>query len=367
MENGDVMNTARSAGAVYLAIIGGVLTLSLTLFAHWPLLGSLGLAIGLMALAALLARATRQRPDLLLPAHAPSPDTVQAAPPAERKEERIADVMLPSRSEDYYFLLSAMVVWSSPNVSAEEQAGMAALAVDAILKRAREFTEQRNPHDVSLVRHELAAVLAETQTDATQRLSAMAEAVQLKLSDDDQQRLDKLAAVRKDEAVWEHERKYEQSKREYLSDDVLKDAGSAVVWWLARNDDQVERTVRDIGLLAQLTSAANNTHIPEAFRQLVPDYPITLAGDQPNGSAGPLPPEHPTNPVTRFDDFLSAAGFTEDSPQRVLFARQVADLVMKHGYAEVGQDLISRFDPIDDPQDLREEEHDDPLEAENGD
>jgi hypothetical protein len=34
-----------------------------------------------------------------------------------------------------------------------------------------------------------------------------------------------------------------------------------VVWWLAKNDEHVEKTVADLALLAQLTSAANDTDI----------------------------------------------------------------------------------------------------------
>jgi hypothetical protein len=67
-------------------------------------------------------------------------------------------------------------------------------------------------------------------------------------------------------AIWEHQRKYEQNKRAYLGRDVLKDPGSAVVWWLARNDDHVEKTVQAIGLLAQLSSAATADRF-DAFLQ----------------------------------------------------------------------------------------------------
>ncbi|WP_326602226.1 hypothetical protein [Streptomyces sp. NBC_01800] len=75
---------------------------------------------------------------------------------------------------------------------------------------------------------------------ARRHLQAMTEDVRPTLHQHDQERLDGLAGVRKDQAVWEHQRKHEQSTHKYLGEDVLKDTGSAVVWWLAKNDEQVD-------------------------------------------------------------------------------------------------------------------------------
>lgn len=104
---------------------------------------------------------------------------------------------------------------------------------------------------------------------ARRHLQAMTEDVRPTLHQHDQERLDGLAGVRKDQAVWEHQRKYERSTHKYLGEDVLKDTGSAVVWWLAKNDEQVERTVEDLGMLARLTSAVNDTDVPERLRALI--------------------------------------------------------------------------------------------------
>ncbi|MGH3870444.1 MAG: hypothetical protein ACRDSR_02850 [Pseudonocardiaceae bacterium] len=56
----------------------------------------------------------------------------------------------------------------------------------------------------------------------------------------------------------EHEHDHERRKRDYLRDDVLQNTGSAITWWLARKDNDVEDTVRLIGALAQLSAA----HLP---------------------------------------------------------------------------------------------------------
>src|SRR5690606_13970414 len=80
-------------------------------------------------------------------------------------------------------------------------------------------------------------------------------------------------------------RKYECDRREYLGKDVLKDTGSAVVWWLAKHDDQVKQAVDEIGPLAQLSSAANDRDVPERYRHMVPyPPPEAPATDRPHGA-----------------------------------------------------------------------------------
>ena len=343
------MNTGRNNVRVIGTITAAALTIGLIVFAHWPawaaLVTTLALAIGTIT----LAHARRRR----LNPPPPEPEiTYVAMPPPPHRKERVTDVLLPSKHEDYYFLFSATVRWSpTATILDESLINMAALAVNAVLRRARDISQQRDPGNASLVRHELGAALAGMQADATGCLRAMAESVQLVLPDHDQERLDKLAAVRKEEAIWEHERKYEQSKREYLGGDVLKDPGSAVVWWLTRNDDHVEKTVQDIALLAQLSAAANNSDIPESFQQFMAGLSFTHspnpASAGPNGSNVPRPTESQNSAADHFDSFLQAMGLGEGNPERALFARRVADLVTKHGRSEVADQMMDRFDGQD--------------------
>ena len=172
----------------------------------------------------------------------------------------------------------------------------------------------------------------------------MAENITLILHEQDQERLDKLAEVRKDKAVWEHQRKYEQSKREYLGEDVLKDTGSAVVWWLAKNDDHVEKTVADLGLLAQLTSAANDTDIPEQLQDLFsePSDESTIPGSE------EMDPKHTFQDQAAEDhlaDFFDAMGFTDGDPRRAMVAKQISTIVSEQNQHETAENLLRRFDP----------------------
>ncbi|WP_117397818.1 hypothetical protein [Actinomadura spongiicola] len=335
------MSAGRSITTLYFVVIGGTILIGLVLFAPWPLW------IPFIAIAALggvllyVVKAARHRR-----AGYPLPEPAfeyTSVPVADNRGTRLTGVLLPTSRPDYFFQFSAIVIWA-PTSSADESAiNYAAVALDAVVKRAREITEAADPMHVSLVQHELASALGEMRTDATARVRTMAESVRITLPDRDQERLDKLAVVRKEEAIWEHERKYEQNRREYLGGDVLKDPGSAVVWWLARNEEQVEKTVNDISLLAQLSSAANNEEVPPAFRPFL--YEAATAPGQ-FGSNGSVPhsPDHDTAPADGFEALLKMMRFDESDPQRRLLARQMAEWATMHGRPEIAEDLVRRYD-----------------------
>ncbi|WP_433212880.1 hypothetical protein [Microtetraspora malaysiensis] len=338
------MTSGRTTVTIYLVVFSGLILVALILFAPQPLwLGALLLvAFGAVCLG--IAKVMRRHTE---------PSVTYADPPpvlsVERREHRIAEVALPSVWDDYDFVFSATVRWSPTGVGTDESfVNAEALAVEAILTRARRITEHRPPGRVSLVQHELSGMLSRMEPDDTGCLRVMAESVTLTLSEDDHNRLAKLASTRKENAVWEHEMRYQQSRRAYLSEHVLKDPGSAVVWWLAKNDDHIEKTVKDIGLLAQLSSAANNTHVPEPFLHLVPESvngerATTSEAYAVNGETV-LPTSTSRMPADHFDAFLVSLDFLEGDPERALLSRQVSDVLRKHDRQDVADELNRRFD-----------------------
>ncbi len=340
------MSSGQKTVSVFLMLISSMLVLILGLYVAWPL-WAWPVAVALLGACwagatAAASRANRGKPFT---------DTVTAppAPEVERRELSVKDVALPSSLEDYDFLLSATIRWCPEKPYAQETGTHhGGLAVEAILARARAITAACDPFRSSLVQHELSGALAEMYPDRTGRIRAMALDVVLRLSEQDQNRLDRLAAIRKDEELWEHERKWEQSRRAYLSDDVLRDTGRAVVWWLAKNDDEVEKTVQDIGLLAQLTSAANNEQVAEPFRHLVPD-------------ASPQAPavETPRGPADLFTDFMQGLGFKPGADDCVMVADQVA-MAIKEKDEDAAEEIRKRFAPPN------ESEHEDEGESEDG-
>jgi hypothetical protein len=339
------MSSGQKTVSVFLMLISSMLVLILGLYLSWPLwVWPVAVALLGASWAGATVAASRANRGKLFP------DTVTAppVPEVERRELSVHDVALPSSLEDYDFLLSATIRWCPEKPYAQETGTHhGGLAVEAILARARRITATCDPFRSSLVQHDLSGALAEMHHDRSGHIRAMALNVVLRLSEADQSRLDRLAAIRKDEELWEHERKWEKNRRAYLSDDVLRDTGRAVVWWLAKNDDQLEKTVDDIGLLAQLTSAANNEQVAEPFRHLVPNaFPKMPAAETARG------------PADLFTDFMRGLGFRPGADDCMMVADQVA-MAIKDKDEEAAEEIRRRFAPPEEfapPRDSKPEE-----------
>ncbi|NLU73683.1 hypothetical protein HCC61_13505 [Streptomyces sp. HNM0575] len=368
------MSSGRKTVAIFASVIGGLVLVILGLVRDWPqwlwpLLGALVIVISV-----LLVRATAPRPDPFDREFSLEPDL--PIPPPERREQIVSDILLPTSAADYDFRFSATVRWSPLDAPSDAPAvSLGGLAVRAVLERARQVTASHPPHRASLTQHELAGELGTMRRDATGRVLAMAENVALSLSEDDATRLERLATVRKEEEVWTHERKYECDRREYLGKDVLKDTGSAVVWWLAKNDDKIKQAVDEIGPLAQLSSAANNRDVPARFRHMVP-YPEPVpeelevglkASDgayeriHGNGFGSPLNADGgffedgsghadgagadspPPTPGERFDDLMEAMGVPAGHRDAAVLSRLLTETATRIGRGHAVGDLPDRF------------------------
>ncbi|WJV50054.1 hypothetical protein [Streptomyces flavofungini] len=345
------MSSGQKTMTLFVTVILGLIFVILGLSARWPLWAWPTTATVLLVIAAVTHSV------LIRGAHAPA--LVPLAEPApelfvaERPERRVTRVALPSAARDYDFLFSATVSWSEleapPDAPAIDAGG---LAVNAVLQRARALTEQQQPTHSAYVQHQLDGALGTMRADSSNRVLAMAQDVSLALSDLDRERLSKLSNVRKDEDVWEHERNYERSKRAYLGDDVLKDAGSAVVWWLSRNDQEVEATVDRIGLLTRLSAAANNDTVESPFEHLMSPYaPADGPGEQRfisrhqrdsmpyiDDGEGATPADSDS-----LDTFLAWVGFASDDPEVDIFAQRLLNLARIHGKDHVVDALRRRL------------------------
>ncbi|MEV8324099.1 hypothetical protein [Kitasatospora sp. NPDC056731] len=339
------MKGAGKAALVGLALAAGTVTVVLGLSARWPVWLWAVPAVVAAVLAALLAMARAPESEAEVGTDA---DSESDEPPYE--ETRVDRVALPSRVPDYDFIFSVTVWWRPiPNMTGLVHASPASLAIETVLSRAREVTENEDPGRLDLVRHQLNGVLGIQGQDPSALVEVMGGRVSLSLPEDDRSRLGKLSEVRKTEEVWEHERRYEQSKRAYLGEDVLKSPGSAVVWWLARHDDEVVQAVDMIGPLAQLSAAANNEAVDELYEHLVP-RPVDEAGpfqddvtprwprggDEGEDWAAPWSPRTPgpegpngsgTGPrvVGPLNQLLDDVDLMKDSPERRLYAHRVAE------------------------------------------
>lgn len=145
-------------------------------------------------------------------------------------------------------------------------------------------------------------------------------------------------------------RALERNKRRYLSDDVLKDPGSAVVWWLARNDEQVEGTVERIGLLARLSAAANNSEVAPPFRDLLyapeaePEPGPEHEPEYEPEPEGGVPPEEYVA-----EQLMSWLGFNSDDPEMVHLAARMAEDVRATGRKDEAEKFLRFFGFPGDP------------------
>jgi hypothetical protein len=113
--------------------------------------------------------------------------------------------------------------------------------------------------------------------------------VTLDISDADKEHLARLTKLRRDEEYWAGTCGLERVKREYFGAEVLNSPGSAVVWWLARNEAlarhqqqaSVQTMANDIGALTLLSDCATATDAAATSDQpgYVPPPSQAPAGD----------------------------------------------------------------------------------------
>ncbi len=168
-------------------------------------------------------------------------------------------VVLPDREPVFTGPPSRTVadVWSTV-LSGARHADLGAVAVDALLKRARALTASQQVTEESLNQHRLAALLGEPALDDKGQVRSWATEIRLRLPDADQKHLHHLAALHRREQTTLLERRMEQDKRAYLKDDVFATPGSAAVWWLVNHPGEVEQALGLLGTLAELSAAAND-------------------------------------------------------------------------------------------------------------
>lgn len=293
----------------------------------------------------------------------PRPQEPPAAP-AELpyQETRVIDTALPSAVDGYDFLFSASVWWRPLSDHVDGADGAApALAASSVVSRALEVVRHEKPGRESFARYVLEGELSVALPDRSGRITALAADVRLALAPADRERLRKLNDLRKDEELWEHERQHERNKRRYLGDDVLKTAGSAVVWWLARHENEIEKAVDMIGPLAQIAAAANDEEVPELFRHLL----VAPAGARSEAMVGgplwdgydqgeeeTLTREEDVTPSDRLLLLLAAVGLKPDMDEwTVLIHRVVRSLEITGQYEaaeEIRRNLLETPDEDED-------------------
>lgn len=316
----------------YMAIVGAFL-IGWIIFGHLPAWAAvpLGVAFIVVSAAPTTRHLWRRSPEReTLPETLPA---IPARPTPVYAQTQLSGTLLPSIKPDYDFTLSASVMWA-PTEGAQDGSmhNMPALAADAIAARAREITVNSDPRYATAVQLELAKALGELRPDSSGTVAAKAQDVSVAIPDEDGQRLEKLARVRKEEEVWDHERRHEKNKREYFGKDVLSDPGSAVVWWLSRNENKIKEVSDDISTITKLSNAANNIDDTEALDNTI--FPV-------RGQSA----------ADYFESFLNACGFADGSPaDHALLVEVAAKLAAEQGREDIANELRTRFTVLDEDE-----------------
>ncbi|WP_406692525.1 hypothetical protein REH65_12295 [Saccharopolyspora sp. ID03-671] len=258
----------------------------------------------------------------------PEPQPVIAAvapvepPPPSRYE--LSYVPLSSARADYRLVLSCVVWWrrKSPEPGIPH-ADPGSLAAEVVLEQSRQLVGAASPEEVEIAQAKLTSYLGVVRADATGHIEVWATDVALRLPESDADRLRRLADVRKEEEVWEHERNHERKKREYLGGDVLKSAGSALVWWLARDESQIDDAVGKIPNLRKLTAAAHDERVPEL--------------DVERGELGAQ--DHLVELIRGLQP--------EDEDERALLSDSIASALERRGQSELAAKIRAEFDSPD--------------------
>jgi len=265
-------NSLLTAAAIVLVLYIVSLVIGL------PAWAAVVLTVVLLVLLAVVWKQPEEpHPVMTAPAPAPSvvlPDRepVFSGPPSRT----VADVRLPSASPDFQFSFSAVVQWSTV-LAGSRHADLGAVAVNALLERARALTARQQVTEESLNQHRLAAILGEPALDEKGQVRSWATEVRLRLPDADQKHLLHLAALHRHEQTTLLERRMEQDKRTYLKDDVFATPGSAAVWWLVNHPGEVETAVGLLDTLTELSAAANDLPVRRSSAEAIENAHPTRA------------------------------------------------------------------------------------------
>ncbi|MFD7030915.1 hypothetical protein ACFWAR_23040 [Streptomyces sp. NPDC059917] len=266
----------------------------------------------------------------------------------------MTDTPLQSGVDGYDFLFSATVWWRPlPDHTDRSDGTFPRLAVSAIVSRAAEIVQHEEPGRASVVQHRLEGELGIPDQDRSGRVTVLAADVTLTLAPADRERLRRLNDLRKDEELWEHERQHERNKRRYLGDDVLSSPGSAVVWWLARHENEIEKAVDMIGPLAQIAAAAKDEQVPELFRHLLVP-PVGVRSEATvgapswdgHGRGADMPDEEEVGVADRLRLLLSAVGLKPDMDGYTVLVHRVVRSLESEGLDEAAEEIRRTLLPM---------------------
>ncbi|MGW3007444.1 hypothetical protein ACWC9R_01190 [Streptomyces sp. NPDC001219] len=347
------MNTHHITRFLSAGLLVAVLTMGAAL--DWPIW--VWFLLPALCAGALLIDMRVPRPEGGRFAQAPEPGETTSEPPAESPYQEASVVVVPVESSvaDCPFLFSATVWWRLADEGASWSHGNpAALASTSVLRRVQRMTSAEHPNRCTFLEHSMEGALGMPAPDEEGQVVAFATDIRLVLRQKDREHLDELDGLRKAVGTWESRRQHERNVREYLGDDVLQSPGSAVVWWMARHDDQIERAVEMIAPLTVLSAAANDEEIPEEYRDLFQacsgsteedptggfGHPEPIGEDAlPGGDSSRPTEERQPSMSDQLSSLMDSMGIAEGSVEGAAFLHRLAQMSDAVGRPEAAETI----------------------------
>ncbi|MGP9017335.1 hypothetical protein ACT1U9_02865 [Streptomyces sp. BR1] len=276
----------------------------------------------------------------------------------------VIDVPVISGLDEYPFLFTATVRWrtrTDPLTTSHGNPG--ALAVTSVLRRVEQYTAAEHPSRADFLRHWLEGPLGQPVQDESGTVTAYATDVRLHLRQGDRRHLEEVEEHRRNVGSWEQQREYERSRREYFGEDVLRSPGSAVVWWLSRHEDEIDRATDLIGPLSCLSAAANDEKIPDSYRHLIGGQASPAGAAWPNGidhardadaaaahqdQNAPPPDSRPQVRYEPVSALLETMGIARGSEERASFVHRLARMMEASGRPQAAEHLRGTLVDEDD-------------------
>lgn len=330
------MRNGLLAGALVGAAVAGALVAVWFLAGWWILLWA-PLLILLVLLGGVTVAAEKSRPAPRGGVSSAEPGGTAGFAPEPRWEldpvvrREVASVELPSAERDYTFLFSATVCRTGGE-STEEHRNPDALAADDVVRRAREYAEDCDPAEHTLVGPRLAALLGEPVSDHRTGVRVWAENVAVSLREEDAERLRRLSAMRKERDVWQQEKEVERTRRAYLGDDVLATPGRALVWWLSQEAGEDRQAARMRAAAELVDTFARISAVATGKDVTPPQWSAAETGR----ASGAETAEEPTL-------FERLCGFLDGLAERDAFVDRFVKLLSHHGQEEWAERLRERY------------------------
>lgn len=245
----------------------------------------------------------------------------------------VYDARIQSAASEYQFSFSCTVYWN-PIEQPSRTVDLAATAVAAVMRRARQALALMEPSEGVAAKQEIAIALGRAESDDRQQVRAWADNVQVRLPEHFAPQAELRAELRRRQEVNKLERQLEKDFREYLSEDALATPGSATVWWLSKNPDQIEQCVGLYQTLRRLSDAAHDR------------LPADLFGDR-FALSGRMSDETSDGSFERPEEPWRARD--EDAGRTVLFAvperPEETEPPARPGFAEAVEALLDGLEP----------------------